>query len=90
MATFDAGYLSQLGYSSSTYGNYRVGGWVPLGGIPSTIVRHYKMLGYDHTLNTSDTWEVTGVPDLTGAHYSGSLTTPLRNIAICLVWDTAP
>ena len=43
----------------------------------------YKMCGMDANTNgLYDTWKVAGNPDFTGAHYTGVLATPLRNIIV--------
>lgn len=65
-------------YEGSSYG---VLSGVPVFTLPKATT--FKMRGEDHNTNgLYDTWQVVGQPDLTGAQYTGSLATPLRDIII--------
>jgi len=66
--------------------NLRAGSLSPLSAGVTTFTTYYKMIGQDHNTNSTDTWRVTGSADPNGAHYSGGLTTPLRNIHIADTW----
>jgi hypothetical protein len=53
----------------------------------STTVIYYRMRGMDHNIGGKyDTWVVSGSPDYSGTHYTGSLSTPLRDIVIDSSW----
>jgi hypothetical protein len=48
---------------------------------------YFKMCGEDANIaGRWDTWIVYGAPDVTGAQYVGTLSTPLRGVYIAEAW----
>lgn len=59
---------------------------IPPGQSPGTTL-YFRMRGQDKNVGGRyDTWTVLNAPDFTGAQYTGSLTTPLRDISVTASW----